>query len=97
MTFSHLPAFLATCFTHLATALDARTALRLPLLLAGMLCAGGRRTCTAWFRAADIGDDFRNACVTRGEGDEGTYSEPNPYSPRILIRIRLLRRPSNSP
>ena len=61
MTFSQLPAFLATCFTRLATALDARTALRLPLLLTGILCAGGRRTCTAWFRAADIGDDFRNA------------------------------------
>ena len=61
MTFSHLPAFLATCFARLATALDRRSALRLPLLLCGLLRASGRRTCTSWFRAAGIRDDFRNA------------------------------------
>lgn len=61
MTFSHLPTFLATCFSRLASALDRRSALRLPVLLCGLLLAQGRRTCTAWFRAADIGDDFRNA------------------------------------
>jgi hypothetical protein len=61
MTFSHLPTLLATCFTRLATALDRRSALRLPLLLCGLLFGCGRRTCTAWFRAAGIGDDFRRA------------------------------------
>ncbi len=61
MLLSHLPAFLATCFARLATALDPRSALRLPTLLVGLLGACGRRTCTAWFRAADIGDDFRRA------------------------------------
>jgi SRSO17 transposase len=61
MTFSHLPAFLTTCFTRLATALDRRSALRLPVLLCGLLLASGRRTCTAWFRAAGISDEFRNA------------------------------------
>lgn len=61
MTFCQLPPFLATCFTRLATALDPRSATRLPLLMCGLLFANGRRTCTAWFRAADIGDDFRNA------------------------------------
>jgi hypothetical protein len=61
MTFSHLPAFLATCFARLATALDRRSALRLPVLLCGLLLGCGRRTCTAWFRAAGIADDFRRA------------------------------------
>lgn len=61
MTFSHLPACLATCFANLATALDCRSAARLPILLCGLLLASGRRTCTSWFRAADITDAFRNA------------------------------------
>jgi hypothetical protein len=34
---------------------------RLPLLLCGLLLASGRRTCTSWFRAAGITDDFRRA------------------------------------
>ncbi len=61
MTFSHLPACLATCFTNLATALDCRSAARLPVLLCGLLLASGRRTCTSWFRAAAITDEFRQA------------------------------------
>lgn len=61
MTFSHLPAFLATCFARLATALDRRSACRLPLLLCGLLLGCGRRTCTSWFRAAGIGHEFRRA------------------------------------
>ncbi len=32
MTFFYLPALLATCFARLASGLDARSALRLPLL-----------------------------------------------------------------
>jgi hypothetical protein len=59
MPFSHLPAWVASCFTRLATALDPRSAARLPGLLCGLLFAAGRRTCTAWFRAAGIRDDFR--------------------------------------
>jgi hypothetical protein len=59
MPFSSLPAFLATCFARLATALDPRSAARLPTLLVGLLLAKGRRTCTAWFRACGITDDFR--------------------------------------
>ncbi len=64
MTFSHLPLFLATCFARLACALDARSALRLPLLLCGLLFGRGRRTCTSWFRAAGITDEFRQAYTT---------------------------------
>jgi DDE superfamily endonuclease len=61
MPFSHLPALLATCFARLATALDRRSALRLPVLLCGLLWGRGRRTCTSWFRAAGITDEFRRA------------------------------------
>jgi hypothetical protein len=61
MTFSHLPALLATCFARLATALDCRSAVRLPLLLCGLLFGRGRRTCTSWFRAAGITAEFRRA------------------------------------
>jgi hypothetical protein len=61
MTFSHLPSLLATAFLRLATALDRRTAERLPLLLCGLLFGCGRRTCTAWFRAAGITIEFRKA------------------------------------
>jgi hypothetical protein len=61
MTFSHLPTCLATCFANLATALDCRSAARLPVLLCGLLLASGRRTCTSWFRAAGITNEFRHA------------------------------------
>jgi hypothetical protein len=61
MPLSSLPAFLATCFSRLATALDPRSAARLPALLIGLLLARGRRTCASWFRGARITDDFRRA------------------------------------
>jgi SRSO17 transposase len=61
MPFCRLPAPVASCFQRLGTALDARSAARLPVLLLGLLLAKGRRTCTSWFRAAGITDDFRRA------------------------------------
>jgi hypothetical protein len=61
MLLSRLPALVATIFLRLAHWLDRRSAARLPLLLLGILLASGRRTCTAWFRAAGITDDFRPA------------------------------------
>jgi hypothetical protein len=61
MPFSHLPAFVASCFARLAAALDPRHCARLPVLLCGLLLATGRRTCTSWFRAAGITDAFRPA------------------------------------
>jgi hypothetical protein len=42
----------------LAAGLHARNRWRLPVLLVGILFAGGRRTVTTWLRAADISDDF---------------------------------------
>ena len=38
--------------------LDARIAFRLPIILAGAMLAGGRRTAASWFRAAGVHDDW---------------------------------------
>jgi hypothetical protein len=43
---------------HIAAPLHARLRWRLPILLAGILFAQGRRTVTTWLRAAGISDDF---------------------------------------
>ena len=64
MPLSHLPALLTSAFSALACWLDRRSAARLPRLLLGILFARGRRTVTAWFRAAGIADDFRPAYTT---------------------------------
>src|SRR6266436_6769599 len=61
MPFSYLPALLSAWFSHLVAVLDRRSAPRLLRLLGGALFARGRRTVTAWFRAAGITDDFRPA------------------------------------
>ena len=59
MLLSHLPALLSAWFAAGSAVLDRRSALRLPLLLLGVLLAKGRRTVTSWFRAAGITTDFR--------------------------------------
>jgi hypothetical protein len=59
-----LPAWLSRTFLRFAAGLDRRTALRLPVLLLGLLLASGRRTATSWFRAAAIGKQFRHAYHT---------------------------------
>jgi hypothetical protein len=64
MPLSHLPPFLTSAFRALSGWLHKSTAARLPLLLYGLLLAGGRRTVTSWFRAAGIGDDYRQGYVT---------------------------------
>jgi SRSO17 transposase len=64
MPLSHLPPFLTSAFCALAQWLHKSTAARLPLLLAGILLAKGRRTVTSWFRAAGITDDYRQGYVT---------------------------------
>lgn len=44
----------------LAAGLHARNRWRLPVLLVGMLFAGGRRTVTSWLRAAGVSDDYQD-------------------------------------
>jgi hypothetical protein len=61
MPLAQLPALLSTCFADLCAALDRRSGPRLFRLLVGVLFAKARRTVTAWFRAAGITSDFRNA------------------------------------
>jgi len=64
MLLSQLPPWLSRTFSRFAAFLDRRSALRLPLLLLGILLASGRRTATSWFRAAGISQDFRCAYRT---------------------------------
>jgi DDE superfamily endonuclease len=64
MPFSHLPPFLASAFDELAHWLQKRSAVRLPLLLIGLLFARGRRTVTSWLRAAGIAEGYRPAYTT---------------------------------
>jgi DDE superfamily endonuclease len=59
--FSRLPAPVSAWLSQIVGALDRRSAPRLLLLLVGALFAHGRRTVTAWFRAAGITADFRRA------------------------------------
>jgi len=44
----------------LSAGLHARNRWRLPVLLAGMLLASGRRTVTTWLRAAGVSDDYQD-------------------------------------
>lgn len=44
----------------LAAGLHGRNRWRLPMLLLGMLFAGGRRTVTTWLRAAGVSDDYQD-------------------------------------
>ncbi len=54
----------------LAAGLHARNRWRLPVLLTGILFAGGRRTVTTWLRAAGVSNDYQDyyyflTCVGR--------------------------------
>lgn len=51
-------------FSHLAAALDLRSAGRLALLFVGLLLARGRRTVTSWIRAAGLSRDYRPCYTT---------------------------------
>lgn len=53
-----LVGWLATAVSVLRTALDARVAFRMSIVVAGILLAEGRRTASAWFVAAGVMDDW---------------------------------------
>lgn len=94
MPFSHLPALLASVFADMAHWLQKRSAARLPIILAGILFASGRRTVTSWFRAAAITDDFRNAyttvCATGRQADHVAISVLSAVRPLLgSQRLRL--------
>jgi DDE superfamily endonuclease len=56
---SQLPPDVSALFYALAHCLDRRLQGRFPQLLVGVLFARGRRTVTAWLKAAGIADDSR--------------------------------------
>jgi hypothetical protein len=64
MASSHLHPTPCHWFSYLAAVLDPRSAPRCVLLLLGVLLANGRRTVTAWLRAAGIAEQFRPAYTT---------------------------------
>lgn len=47
-----------TLATAMSRLLDRRIAFRLPIMLAGAMLAGGRRTAASWFRCAGVKDDW---------------------------------------
>jgi hypothetical protein len=49
---------MADLATAMSRLLDKRIAFRLPILLAGAMLAGGRRTAAIWFRCAGVKDDW---------------------------------------
>ena len=74
----------------LAAGLHARNRWRLPVLLTGMLFAGGRRTVTTWLRAAGVSDDFQDyyyflGCVGRKSESMATQL--------VALLLRTLRLP----
>lgn len=66
---------LARAIDRIAFCLQARSALRLPALLAGVLFAKGRRTVTSWFRAAGISTEFRQGYTTIWACGRNTHSQ----------------------
>ena len=63
MTSSHQDPSSCQWFSHLAEALNRRSAARLALLFLGALLARGRRTVTTWIRAAGLSPKYQ-ACYT---------------------------------
>ncbi|HEY1186483.1 MAG TPA: hypothetical protein VGE74_02450, partial [Gemmata sp.] len=51
-------------FSHLAKALDLRSAPRLAALFLGLILARGRRTVSSWIRAAQLSDQYRRCYAT---------------------------------
>src|SRR5258708_34190771 len=91
MPLSHTSPWLSAVFHRLARWLDRRTALRVPLLLLGILLATGRRTATSWFRAVGIGDDFRAAY--HAIYAVGRRTELLAIDPWLVARSCLVRNP----
>ena len=59
MSFSHTTPAHGHWFSALAAALDRRSAVRLARVFLGAVLAAGRRTITAWIRAAGLSADYK--------------------------------------
>src|SRR5262249_13899216 len=71
MPLSQLPPCVSALFYALAHCLDRRLQGRFPQLLLGVLFARGRRTVTAWFKAAGISDAYRQGYHTLAAAGRG--------------------------
>lgn len=70
-----MPALVSAVVSNFAACLDRRTGERLWSVFFGvLLCREKRRTASAWFRAANIGDDFRRAYCVLGSVGRRTRS-----------------------
>lgn len=74
----------------LAAGLHARNRWRLPILLLGMLFAGGRRTVTTWLRSVGVGDDYQDYYYFLGR--IGRKSE-SIATRLVVLLLRVLRLP----
>src|SRR5439155_2225243 len=59
MPFSHPTPTACHWFSHVAAALDRRSAVRLTWVFVGAVLARGRRTVTSWIRAAGLSADYK--------------------------------------
>jgi hypothetical protein len=87
MPLSQLPPYVSALFYALAHCLDRRLRGRFPQLLIGVLFARGRRTVTAWFRAAGITDAYRQGYHTLAAAGRGVDF----LSTRLLPVVRHLQ------
>jgi len=77
---------LAEVTLSMSRLLDVRIAFRLPIVVAGMLLAGGRRTASRWFHGAGVKDDWDRFYDLLASLGRGTSSLMLP------LVIRLVRR-----
>lgn len=78
---------LAQAALEMSQLLDVRTAFRLPIVIAGMLLATGRRTASRWFQAAGVKDDWDRFYELLASVGRATSSLMLPLVMRIVRRF----------
>lgn len=78
---------LAEAALSMSRLLDARIAFRLPIVVAGMLLAAGRRTASRWFQCAGVKDDWDRFYELLASVGRGTSSLMLPLVVRIVRRF----------
>lgn len=78
---------LAEATLSMSRSLDARIAFRLPMVVAGMLLATGRRTASRWFQCAGVKDDWDRFYELLASLGRGTSSLMLPLVVRLVRRL----------
>lgn len=78
---------LAEATLSMGRSLDARIAFRLPMVVAGMLLATGRRTASRWFQCAGVKDDWDRFYELLASLGRGTSSLMLPLVVRLVRRF----------